>query len=90
MQTKFKLFEKKINYILDDFGNPKIFYHGSQDIFKTFKPRNDIRSYGEIYFTDSLDNANDYGHIIYKVNLEINNPLIIDAQDSYFERWETY
>jgi hypothetical protein len=85
MQTKFNLFENKKEYILDSFGNPMIFYHGSQNIFTIFKARNDIRSYGEIYFTDNLDNANDYGHIIYEVNLIINNPLILNAEDSYFD-----
>ena len=81
----YKLFEQKKTYLLDVNGIPKVFYHGSQNRFTTFKPRNDIRSYGEMYFTDSLDNASDYGEYIYKVNLEINNPLILDAQDAYFD-----
>jgi len=77
MITKFKIFEA--------FGD-KIYYHGTntQNIIN-FRPRDDIRSDGGIYFTDSLDHASDYGENIYKANLDMNNPLILDAENQYFD-----
>ena len=85
MITNFKLFENKKNFVLNDSGEPKTFYHGSQipdiNIFKSFKDNTGTEG---IYFTDNLDHASDYGHIIYKANLIMNNPLILNAQDSYY------
>lgn len=69
-----KLFE---NY------NKKVFYHGTQNIFDTFKYVDN-----GIYFTDIQHLAEDYGHIIVKAYLNYNNPLILDAEGRYWHYYE--
>ena len=68
--------------IVDKNDNPLMVYHGSGEQFDDFisSPMT-----GGIYFSDSLDHAQDYGHSIYKVYLKVENPIVIDAEDKYFD-----
>jgi len=73
--------------VVDDKGNPNIVYHGSQELFDEFNSKYAMgnNNVGEIYFTESQSHSEDYGDIIYKVYLKIENPYILDAQHKYFD-----
>ncbi|MCR5628437.1 hypothetical protein [Eubacterium sp.] len=68
---------------VDDEGRLKVVYHGSDNYgFTVFDPdyTDDKRS---LFFTDDIDTANSYAentNNVYKLYLNLKNPLIIDAK----------
>lgn len=66
-----------------------IFYHGSRKIFTQF---DELMSYGSkrrfvigaFWFSSNEKVAKSYGKIIYKVNLKVENPFVVDADGESF------
>ena len=81
--------------VVDTNGNPIVCYHGSRSIFNIFKQSAEYKhglSYGALgngfYFSDRLDDAQEYGSKIYKCYLKIVNPYtnILRPKDYYAEK----
>lgn len=54
-------------------------FHGSDFLFNTFQI-SEFGNFGSgVYFTDSMDTAESYGEIIYKCEILLNKPLVIEA-----------
>lgn len=75
-----------LNEIKNDYLKDIIFYHGSDVLFDNFN--RDYATNGNLgsgfYFTPVIGLAKQYGNIIYKVNLDITNPLYINSSDDIF------
>ena len=69
MITKFK------DFLLENNNNDIIAYHGSNNRFKKFDDNKPI------FFVDNYNIAKTYGEFVYKVKLEINNPVVFDFHD---------
>ena len=67
--------------VVDERGNPKVVYHGSQEEIGEFHD-------GMIFFTDDYYTADGYagGENVYDVYLSIQKPFIIDAEDKKWDR----
>lgn len=76
--------EDKMKHIklFENYNKEQIFYHGTQDVYDVY----DVfgNNYEGTYFTDNQSVAEDYGDIIIKAYLEMNNPLILDTNG---ENW---
>jgi len=73
----------EVKEILYEKENPKTFYHGSESEFVGDFKNNNPNIDG-FWFSDSKENANTYGKNVKSVNLDIKNPLIIDAKGKKF------
>lgn len=75
--------------LLQPDGKPKVFYHGSAEMF-------DVFSYGHIgnatgtgilgdgfYFTDDQNLAQQYGENVYQCYLQMSNPYMANQSDAY-------
>jgi hypothetical protein len=75
------LYESKNNYL-----NDIVFYHGSDVLFDKFDI--DYTTNGNLgrgfYFTPVIGLAKQYGDIVYKVKLDISNPIYLNGVDSNF------
>lgn len=84
------LISKKMQLLIESgfFGsNDKYFYHGSNVKFDKFDMawfgKTDDGYYGRgFYFFDVCSEANDYGKYVYKVKLNVNNPLTLPYDSS--------
>ena len=72
--------------IKDNQGNFKDFYHASNSKFDKFdKTKIKENKLGLAFnFTDDLSEAYQYGDNLYKVNLDMNNPLTLDKWEDVF------
>jgi len=74
--------------VVDKSGKPKVMYHGTNEVFTTFKKTSftaNGKKYGPgFYFTDNIEQAKVWGKHIKKAYLVINNPLYnLSPKDAY-------
>ena len=75
--------------VLNDDGTPKVFYHGSDELFTTFGydkigSATGVGILGEgFYFTDQQKLGKKYGKNVYKVFLQMSNPYMASQEDLY-------
>lgn len=76
-------------YVLNEDGTPKVFYHGSDELFTTFGydkigSATGVGILGEgFYFTDQQKLGKKYGKNVYKVFLQMSNPYMASQEDLY-------
>lgn len=77
----------KDSKVRDEEGRLLVCYHGSSNKFTEFShdflgTASDSGMYGDgFYFTDNIEDAKEYGDIIYEVYLNMKNPLIIKGAE---------
>ena len=76
-------------YVLNEDGTPKVFYHGSDELFTTFGydkigSATGVGILGEgFYFTDQQKLGKKYGKNVYKAFLQMSNPYMASQEDLY-------
>lgn len=72
-------------YLSEDIDNSNILYHGTNNKFTVF---NDSKP---IFFVDDINVAKTYGDILFKVRLNMDNPIELDfnGRSTYYfiDRW---
>ena len=65
--------------LLDENGEPKVVYHGTDAVFNTFDSAENDRDYKGFYFTDSQEMAQSYGQLLKPVFVRLPNAYVVDG-----------
>lgn len=84
------LYLETFNSLKDEEGNPLIVYHGTNSDFDTFNlSKNGLGSglsTGAIWFSDAIGTAKDFGEVIKKSLISMENPKILDLHGGSMSR----
>lgn len=70
--------------VMDNDGNPVVFYRGDTKRRNVFDPKKDKNGFGDVYFTDNRDYAGKYGKEVQACLLVVNNPSVHNFKDEGF------
>lgn len=72
--------------VVDENGQPMVFYHGTNNKFDTFiaeYPSQALGNFKGVYFVDNEEEAKDYGDDIKACYVKIENPLVGNPYEEY-------
>ena len=70
--------------LLNEDGTPKVFYHGTNEIFTVFSPDELNPREGSYFFAENIEDARGYGGNVYEVYLSADKLADYDNQPSEF------